>query len=345
VAAYRADAGCPDRAEFARRVRARLAEGVGARDERFEVSLVRAESGVHGRLALVGHAAETARTLTAASCEEAVDALALVAALMLRELVQPVASAPRPVAGSSTGGRAVARTTVAATATRAPASTEDVPAEQPSEAVENGQPAHTAAQKTESLRGADGPAPRPTAAPFAARAPLFSVPRLALFAAGLAVWSVSPNVRPGLGLGLGLRAAARGGLGLAALLGVRATLPDSIEIEQGRAQFVWAAGMSALCIESPERYRLRLTGCGLLELGAIRASGASATAHADSRFWGALGPSLFGALSVHRIVALRLGGELLGVLVRDRFFLADQLVFSVPSLAYRVEFALQITIL
>jgi hypothetical protein len=345
VATYHADASCPDRAEFTRRVRARLTQGAGAKHERFEVSLVRGQAGVRGRLTLVGHETGSARTLTAASCEEAVDALALVAALMLRELVQPAASSPpAPVAAGNASGRAAPR----ATATAAAASAEQAP-DVSSEAAPSTDPEPTAAQETahesDRPRAEDGLTPVPTEPPGAVHAARFSRPRLALFATGLAVWSVSPNVRPGLGLGLALSAAARRGLGLSALLGLRATLPDLIESEQGRAQFVWVAGMSALCIESPERFRLRAGGCGVLELGAIRASGASATAHADSRFWGALGPSLFGALSVHPRVALRLGGELLGVLVLDRFFLADQLVFSVPSLAYRLELALQITIL
>ncbi|HLK35581.1 MAG TPA: hypothetical protein VKU41_02435, partial [Polyangiaceae bacterium] len=87
---YQASSGCPDQAAFVARVRARtaraalVAPGTGPGDVRaFDVE-VAAGDPARGRLTLRGpHHAEGTRRVQAATCDEVVDALALVVALAI----------------------------------------------------------------------------------------------------------------------------------------------------------------------------------------------------------------------------------------------------------------------
>jgi hypothetical protein len=338
IATYRADEGCPDRGQFERRVRARLAAGEQpATGRRFDVSLWRDARGARGRLELVGQDTGPARALAAASCEEAADALALVAALMLRDLGGAEIQSPtREGAAPRSSGHARPR----ARDDEARAS-EQREREQPTPPAERHVPAQEAAQPEAPPLAAREPDRTPAAAP--ARA-FFSAPRLELALSGFAAFRVAPHVRPGLELALSLSARAAGGARLSAQLGLRASLPDRVRNEDGRARFSWYAAAPALCVAGPER-RLWAFACALAELGALRARGrASDSGHAYARFWGALGPAAGAGLTLHPRVGLRLSGELLGVLVRDRFRLAGRPVFTVPSLAFRAELGVWITI-
>jgi hypothetical protein len=348
VASYRAEGDCPDRAEFERRVRVRLSPDTRAIQLRFDVRFSRLRAGVAARLSVVGSDTGSARELSAASCDEAADALALVAALIAEQLAVDGPAQPSPARGVESRqttprekrGPASAPAAAAAdntgTSVAAPAATHAASA---AEAEDDD--AHADTTRTASLA-----APRDVS-PVAASippVPFFSAPRLAVSLAGLAASGVAPHVRPGLGLGFSLSALVRRGPRLGALLGVRATLPDTQHIEQGSARFSFFSGLGTLCVEGPER-RFSASGCAVLELGALRGSGtASESGHTSTRFWGALGPGLAGSVELHPRIRLRLGGELLAVLVRDRFLLADQVVFSVPPLAFRAELGLFVTI-
>lgn len=354
MAAYHADAGCPERAEFERRVRTRLAGKRGPEPpRRFAVQIVRDAQGARGRLTLVGYETGSERALSAASCDEVADGLALVAALMLQEpalqtearprsdgdgAARAARRAPEHASSAALAERGSVAEPVGEASTGSLAEPIDPQVSAPEAKSEAAQTVAATASSTVAVEREAEPATQPSES-------FFSLPHLALFAAGFAAWGVAPNVRPGLGLGVSLSALARNGPRLSVLLGLRATLPDLHRSEDGRAQFVWFAAMTALCAEMPER-RLRASGCAVVELGGLRASGAaSVTGHAQTRFWGAVGPSLAGSLLVHPRVGLRLGGELLGVLLRDRYSLAEQAVFSVPRLAFRAELGLWVTIL
>lgn len=337
IAGYRADAGCPDRGEFARRVRARLGAGEVAPGRRFDIALWRDARGARGRLELVGQDTGPARALAAASCDEAADALALVAALMLRDLAAAEAASPAPeqpavrAAGHSKPRVREGQTRV------------NVAGAQEQAAQEASAPESTQPESETQPAPAVAPEPELPAASAAPSSPLFTAPQLSLALSGFAAFRVAPHVRPGLGLTLALSALTRAGPRLAVQLGLRATLPDRLNNADGSARFSWFAAAPALCLEGPER-RLRAFACAVAELGMLRASGrASESAHAYTRFWGALGPAAGAALSVHPRVGLRLSGELLGILVRDRFSLAGQRVFRVPRLAFRAELGIWVT--
>jgi len=127
-------------------------------------------------------------------------------------------------------------------------------------------------------------------------------------------------------------------------LGARGASAHQIRIPEGSAKLRWITAATSLCIEGPER-RFSVSGCALLETGWLEGSSKDGvTPRERSRFWGALGPALALNALFHPRFGLRLGGELLGVLVRDRFFLADRLLYSVPPLAFRAELSLYISL-
>ena len=99
---YRAPARCPDASAFAERVRARQRPAQGARPptaRRLEVRIEQRAGRAIGQLRVLGaDGALTRRSIEAATCDEAADALALIAALTLDldAAEQPAHSAPEP---------------------------------------------------------------------------------------------------------------------------------------------------------------------------------------------------------------------------------------------------------
>jgi hypothetical protein len=354
VAAYTADGDCPDRTEFVRRVRARLSTSAPlARSVRFDVRLVRVAGGVQGTLQLVGQPTR-ARELSAPSCREAADALALVAALMLgdasaeKRTSEATRSQPRAArrpdqrSGGQTapGGSAPAADPLPSSAGASGSGKADgvvAPGSANSELNSDDAPPSTrTASPTRTTGDALAQAiPRPPSERF------FTDWRMRVSLGGLAAWGMAPQVRAGADLSTSFSARPRaGGPRFAVGLGARGVLPHQVRIPEGKASFRWVAFASSLCIEGPE-HRFSVSGCALLETGWIDGRSSDGQLPRERRrFWGAVGPTLAGSVLLHPRFGLRLGGELLGVLVRDRFLLAERVLYSVPRLAFRAELGL-----
>jgi hypothetical protein len=99
---YEAAAGCPDRARFVDQVRTFTAKAEIVSDEsaarrKFEIRVSRVGSAVHGELTIDDHVGRTARTVSGASCDEVISALALATAIA----VDPDALGAEPAPSTS----------------------------------------------------------------------------------------------------------------------------------------------------------------------------------------------------------------------------------------------------
>lgn len=342
-------------AQFAALLRARLAPGAlhGA-PLRFVVRLAPRPAGVHAELSMQRGATLIERQLAAASCAEALDALALVAALILDPTPPaPAASASRSQRrDASHAERRDASRTHAAPVSPAEPSTQASPptvapehvAEPASVASESAAPAPAATAAAapvtaQAASPADSASRQDTgAAPAAARAKRQRV--ISLFAGALLLQGVAPVLRPGasLGLALGVR---RKRLELGFEIEARIAVPHSVESPEGNARFDFGAGAGKFCaLGLFAQARLGVSGCAVAELGALGARGSDTDdAGGGHDFWAALGPALRVELRT-RHVWIRLGSELLLPLPRQRYTLAEETVFSVPYVTFRTQLAL-----
>jgi hypothetical protein len=350
---YQAPDGCPDRAGFEQQLRARLPQrGARAGAARLEVRITRVPEGSVGELALARPGGEPAavRKIRARDCEEAAEALALVAALMLDPpLPGPVQAAPgatSPAAPAPARGSAALESRAAGAESGQGMQREAVPDARPAavpDARLNGAPA-----SADAAREPAAVAPPPPAQQSEARATGPAAPQrrtaarpvrrqLALAAALLVAGGVAPVARVGGAFALGL-ASHRRRLELAGRLGVRVVQRYESEHDEGSVAIDWWSGSAAACAGAPLFARGALSGCLAGELGRLRARGAETLMPASSeRLWGALGPALAGRWRA--VGPLSVEGSLLALFpfARHRYVLADETVFSVPRLTFRVE--------
>jgi hypothetical protein len=99
---YEPTTGCPDRARFVEQVRTFTAKAEIVSDEstahrKFEIRVSRVGSAVHGELTIDDHVGRTARTVSGASCDEVISALALATAIA----VDPDALGAEPAPSTS----------------------------------------------------------------------------------------------------------------------------------------------------------------------------------------------------------------------------------------------------
>ncbi len=104
---YQPGAGCPDRAKFVERVQAITSKADIVGDDggprrKFGIHVSRVASAVNGELTIDDHGVRTTRTVSGASCDEVISALALATALAVDpealggEATPPAAPAPTP---------------------------------------------------------------------------------------------------------------------------------------------------------------------------------------------------------------------------------------------------------
>jgi hypothetical protein len=359
---YAAPDGCPARARFEQRLRARLSRHAGR--ARLQVRIALAADGAVGEISLARpHGASAVRKLTARDCEEAVDALALVAALMLEPPPQARAEGTRAASasaaprhgsrGASTAhgaGQQDARPERSEASQRAGAAAE---AEQRQGAGAEAEPepgARTAgAEATSALAGdatratpgpaaaaqAAAPSPRP---PLPARRAAPVRRQITLGAAALVATGVAPAARVGGAFALGLLSQRAPRFELAAHLGVRFVQAYDSERDQGHVEMRWWSGSASLCAGTPLGGRAGLDGCLAGELGRLHARGSDTSLPSSSdRLWSALGPALLGRWRVLGPLSLEGGLHALFPLVRHHYVLAEESVHSVPRLTFRGE--------
>ncbi len=315
---------------------------------RFDVRLVREAAGVRGTLQVVGQPTG-ARELSAPSCREAADALALVAALMLGD-PNPEARSSEPTRSEARSvKRSDARSSNQAASGDANARPDETPSSAGPTASSQADPVSAPLTADSELNADSAPSSISTATPTVAAMTAPAVPsqrlltdwRLRVALGAILAWGMPAPL--GLGPNLSIGASARptaGGPRYSLEIGARGAYPHQIRIPEGKATFRWVAFTTSLCIEGPQ-HRFSVAGCALLETGWLEANSKDGvTPRERSRFWGAVGPALLASALFHPKFGVRLSGELLGVLVRDRFFLADRLLYSVPSLAFRAGLSL-----
>jgi hypothetical protein len=257
-----------------------------------------------------------ARTIEARTCSEAVDALALIAALMLD---------PLQAGGSLTQSAAELKTPEPSADQQVTATGEaaNEPANQPA----SSEPPRMSAEQS--------------GAPPATRAST-----LALAGSALLITGIAPSARPGFGLtARATRRFTRVTLALHA--GIRAALPETQTVTDGSAALRWwSAHFNACTHTSIARGALVVLPCAAGELGALTAQGSRTEAARDSRrVWSAAGAGLGVVWQVSRRIGLFLAGEGLLPLVRDRYLLGRSVVHRVPTLTIRGELGVSVRLL
>ena len=337
---YEAFAGCPDRDAFATNLEARRRGAAGpAHAVQLDVRLreLPAQGGSSGELPLrvegsilVSSAAGvgSARRIVAATCGEAADALALIAALALQGIEVeevPAAGTQEPPASSrkervdSRGGRRAERPRAdqedvaqgagavveepssSATAREVPA--EDETAGESSEVVEE-----VARQPADAVEPADDPGQ-----PGDERGLVAYV----VLAGGVATGAL-PRVHPMPELSLRLEQGPPGVLFWSVQAAFRISPDQTRHFDEGVVTFGWWTGLSAVCLGARSA-ELSASGCATLEVGAL-SGGASETENPrhERRAWVALGPGLTFGYDLTRSLRLVLRAELLTPLARYR---------------------------
>jgi hypothetical protein len=379
---YRAPASCPTRDVFERRLEARLRGALPATDRRVVLS-VELRAAPHTRAQAQGdrddavflgsislsdaHGVLGPRAIEAPRCNEALDALTFVAALLLEDHARAAADATprtRPSTGA-TSGRArhtsTAATLAPSTKTTSeqahtsgtletndggePAAETSTPAPPvapaaPSASATASSPAPTAPVRADVAPDADGAPDEQNVPPQASSRPM----RGSLTLGVLLVSGVAPLLRPGLSLSAGLAAPLGRSFELSATVGLRATLPHQAHSAEGDGTFHWWSSAAALCaalVSSADALRAALCLAG--EAGQILATGRATDApQRVHSTWLALGPAARTSLRLGGPVRLVSGVELLVAGARDRFVVGTRELYRVSRLTFRAELALAV---
>jgi hypothetical protein len=339
---YEAFAGCPDRDAFAKNLDARRRGPAAAGAVQLDVRLrstAELPHRVEGSI-VVSSASGTgsARRITASTCAEAADALALIAALALQgievEEVPPAEDTDEPAIGRRSGRRA--------DRPRAsdPSRAQDPPSQDASEVSEteatttttSEAPAETAIA-TENEVVDDGAAevrePASEAEPVEPDAERTT--RVCLRLAGGVASGVLPRVQPFPELALGLEQGPPGVLFWSVHAAFRISPDQTRHFDQGVVTFGWWAGLSAVCLGA-RGTRLSASGCATLEVGVLSGDASDTNSPRDKRrAWVALGPGLTFGYDVTRALRLSLRAELLTPLTRYRLELPRGLAVHEPS--------------
>ena len=326
---YDAPAGCPSRAEFVARLRARR-RGRPTVDSpssprRVEVRVDRAaDVRATARVAITdAGGTATTRRIVAASCSEAVDAAALVVALTLDPMhteapAEGTEPAPAEPSASSPSGGTSPGETPGATAKQGAAKHAATPEPRASPATGQG------AEEAERVNASAAPARVDSV-----------VAASLLLASGL-----TPDAA------FGGQLAARFSLPDAPLhpsvrAGARAVLSDTVARSSGTAVFDWWAGLLALCAGTSPSPSLTLHGCASLELGQLSAAGRNTRNPAsERRLWAAVGPALTGEWALLAPLTLLVGVEALFPFRHQRFLFGTDVVYEVQAVALRGEVGL-----
>jgi hypothetical protein len=327
---YEAPAACPDRAEFLARIAARTRAARPAESTRAPPRLsvrIRVLAGrVVGSIAIEdADGAVAGRQIRAATCDEASDALALIAALALD---------PDRRAESLTAETGVD----AAEVRSAPDTGDDISAvaaadaDDDAEAAADGDAADV--DDTDSDTEDDG-----------ATAGIAST-RLVVAASALALSGVLPDAAPGFALFAAYAVEPRRWPELALRAGFGITPAADEEHPEGVARFSFWSALLALCSGVRDaRDTASLWLCAAGEVGRLAASGRRTLDPQDEdRSWAALGPAVLAQWEPLRPLVLQAGAGAAFALVRDRFLLGNDTVHRAPRLGVRADLGVGIRI-
>jgi hypothetical protein len=306
VVVYDVPGGCPSQSDFESRLRSRSGSHAGT-----PVPLRRVEAHVQesaGRTAANvvitdGAGATTNRSIVAASCNEAVDALALIVALTLDPVLRADAG------GAGTGDAA--------------SSTDPAMA-----AGKNG----TASQGAPAAATPAGESSVPSAVPrdsVSAR-PLFGVSAGIFAASGL-----GPRIEPGGEAALEMVTST----GLSVRAGGRLLKSQTAFRAAGDAAFSWWAAFASVCagtgVGSPA---FLMSVCATYEFGFLDAKGSNTrNPESTENIWQALGPGIRAEWVLAKPFALNAGVEGVVPFSRQKFSIGSDSVYQVPLVTLRVQ--------
>jgi hypothetical protein len=329
---YRREGACPDGDAFfgavrARTEKARPATG-GEAARTLKVTVAEEARGSRGTLSIVaadGASSTSVREVRAATCDDVVSALALVAALAIdpEARTTPVALSPTPAPNASSSS--------------APSPDAGVLDAAPS-------PAPTASASGSSS-GSNTPSVPATAAKPSATTPRQDLPespptkpvRLDFEVGVGAEGSTVLATRPAFSVLLGLDVARDSLFSPAFTLRASRSLTGTAATSVGSASFVFSSVAVEPC---PIRFRLAesvaLLPCARLGIGYVDAVGSGITTPANAtRLWGDVGAHARLNLMISRFLSLDLNGGLRVPLSRDRYYVEpDATVFELPAVTF-----------
>lgn len=331
---YEAPVGCPERDAFVKNLEARrrgAPPGTATDTVRLEVRLELSERAA-GSIAVTSRGgARSARRVEAATCAEAADALAFIAALALVGVqVEPEPAVARSNRATDQADKRASR----ARATDQPLATEVTPPDEAVAPVADVKES-TAATETETepqvasvTEQAEQAEPEEDDGDERAAQ---RTTRAHLMLAGGAGLGVLPAVQPLLELSLSVEAGGDGELLLSAQAGVRVAPDQTRSFDMGVVTFGWWSGLGSLCAGA-RGARLAASGCAMVEVGAVAASATETDRPQDElRAWLAVGPGLSLVLDASEALRLQLRAEALLPLARYRFELPRESAVHEPA--------------
>jgi hypothetical protein len=327
---YEAFAGCPERDAFAKNLDARRRGAVQAANAvQLDVRLRSSEARVEGSIVVrSANGVQSARRIVAATCGEAADALALIAALALQGI--EVEEVPAPVNDTDeqpTGRRKDLSDNRDARRAEKPRASDPGPTREPepttTTAAEVPFEAESAAESTTKPEVERAGEVRQSAREeHAEDDPIETdaerTTRAYVLLSGGVASGVLPRVQPLPELALGLSQGPPGVLFWSVQAAFRISPGQTRHFDQGVVTFGWWTGLSAACLGA-RGSQLSASACATLEVGVL-SSGATDTENPrdERRAWVGLGPGLTFGYDVTPALRLSLRAELITPLTRYR---------------------------
>ncbi|HEX4335531.1 MAG TPA: hypothetical protein VH062_06425 [Polyangiaceae bacterium] len=303
---YDVPAGCPTQSDFESRLRLRSLGKAGTPVvlRRIEAHVQDSAGKTSASVVITDSAgASTSRNIVAASCNEAVDALALIIALTLDPVLRADAA--------SANGSADATSSSAATATgvAAPLSSPSPSTETPSDE---------------------------SSVPSAVRRDSVSArPKFGVEAAVTASSGIGPGMEVGGEAALEMLTST----GVTVRAGARKVKSQDVSRPSGDAEFSWWAAFAMACAGTPlGAPSFLMSVCGTYEFGFLDADGKNTRNPASTRSnWQALGPGVRAEWIAVGPLTLHAGVDGVVPFRREKFTIGNQVVYEVPLVALRVE--------
>ncbi len=320
---YRREGACPDGDAFFGAVRARTEKArpatSGEAARTLKVTVAEEARGSRGTLAIVaadGASSTSVREVRAATCDDVVSALALVAALAIdpEARTTPVALAPAPSTSSSSTPDAGVNDAAPPPTPSASASSSSTPPNVP---------ASPPTPPTAPRREPPEPPDKPVSLGF----------EVGVGAEGSTVLAT----RPAFSVLLGLDVARDSLFSPALTLRASRSLAGTAATSAGSASFVFSNVALEPC---PVRFRLTegvaLWPCARLGIGYVDAAGSGVTTPANAtRLWGDVGAHARLNLAITRFLSLDFNAGLRVPLSRDRYYVEpDATVFEIPAVTF-----------
>ncbi|MGA3120910.1 MAG: hypothetical protein ABSF69_09095 [Polyangiaceae bacterium] len=358
--------GCPNAADFESRVRSRVGSirtppsGAPARLLRGEVQT--SSKGAVGRILVIEPNGRTSeRTIVAADCRQATEAIGLMAALAI------VAGGPIEPAAAPAGTRPSAPANAAPAASVSPPAVSAPPpavAASPPAVAATAPPPAPLASPPPMVPQASPPALPPLASASGAGSPHFTPARDATglgatrfagrptwsvhgSAAAISTWGMAPGPTQGVAALVGVAVAQGESMWVPSLrVGLTYTVDREFSYSQGAASFGLGAGVIEACpLSAPFLSRWIFRPCAIAEYGVLRAAGSDTyLPHSTDRPWAAVGVEASAGIAALGPLSVEIALGALVALDRDQFVLGSASVFDVPKIVGQATLGLGLLI-